>query len=1427
MSDNTEVRTTRIIYPQIYAYTTPGVDYNVGWIKIGYTEKQNVEKRIKDQTHTANIKADILWSEPAQFYKSGKWFIDKQLHAYLRAYKNRKQNPKTEWFYYNGNQENALLDLKDFRNGDISQAGDVEQLDYVLRAEQIDAVNSTLNYAKEHKGGEYLWNAKPRFGKTLTTYDLARKLGAKNVLIVTNRPAIANSWFDDFQKFIEWQTDYDFVSTTDSLKERPAHSREEHISQLDDGKEGQIVFISLQDLKGAISFGGSIDKLKWVKDINWDLLVIDESHEGVDTFKTDIAFDNINRDFTLHLSGTPFKAVASGKFSADQIYNWTYADEQEAKVKWSDDLEEVNPYEKLPRLNLFSYQMSQMITDEVNKGTEIDENKNIDYAFDLNEFFETKENGDFTHEVEVKKWLDTLTSNKKYPFSTNELRNELKHTLWLLNRVASAKALEKLLKVHPVFENYEIILAAGDGKTDDNQVINQKSLDRVKSAIADNDKTITLSVGQLTTGVTVPEWTAVLMLSNIKTPSLFMQAAFRAQNPWSYESEGQMHQKENAYIFDFAPERTLVIYDEFANDLSSETTNGGGTTNKREDKIRTLLNFFPVIAEDTEGEMIELDVSQILTIPKTIKAQETVRRGFMSNFLFKNVSGIFASSEARDILEQLKPADDRKKLPNNLNEPINTQGVNLDEKGEVLVERDIVIAQTEAHFGNKVFGDIEPLISEELDGSSANLSKVISDAFKQDTQDQIKDLAKDAGLSAKDASQILQQNSNVIAREVEIVEKQRDIKHAEAKIEFERIVSDAHQDQEKIADAKLAYENKQKQIEETSKKELVEAYESKAKELTRDSTETILKKAEDKKKSVVEDDVRSRLRGFTRTIPSFLMAYGDETTTLSTFEKKIDPNVFKDVTGITIEQFKMLRDEHEFFDGVVFDESIQEFLKKRVELADYFDDSQQEDIFDYIPSQQTNQIFTPKKIVKLMIDKLEEGDPEIFNSDETTFVDFYVKSGLYITEIVKRLFKSKKLIKKYPDENERLKHILENQVYGYMPSDIIYKIATNFIFGTRNDISRKNFIAQDVTEIAKKGEVLDMKFDVVVGNPPYQETVSNSGNNQHDMPVYNYFYDLAEKIGNKYTLISPARFLTGSGYTPKKWNEKMLQDEHLKISYYNPKSSEVFSNTDIKGGVVVLQRDKDKILGPINFFTPDPILSSAALKVIKRLDGKSLKDIMFVQTKMNLDLVYSEFAKFRTIRPEGSISDMRLGTDSLVLFADMLSETKDKENSVELFGLLPGNKRASRYINPKYLLTNDATSTKIDKYKVLVPKANGSGTIGETISTPVIGTPVIGTPGMGHTMSFRSIGAFDTEIEAENLLKYIKTKFTRAMIGTLKSTQDMPPKVFANVPLQDFTPNSDIDWTKSISEIDQQLYKKYELTKEEIKFIEDKVKSMD
>ena len=535
-------------------------------------------------------------------------------------------------------------------------------LPYELRSEQKKAVQMAKNYFETHEKGEFLWNAKPRFGKTLSVYDLCKAMNARSVLIVTNRPAIANSWYEDYKKFMGSESGYLFVSSTESLKGKPyVISREEYLTynrsqSKTENKKRCIEFLSLQDLKGSIYFGGNYDKLKHVKDMHWDLLVIDEAHEGIDTSKTDIAFNQITRNHTLHLSGTPFKALANDKFPQDAIFNYTYADEQNKKRKWNSP--EQNPYANLPQLNLFTYQMSEIVRDELSKGKEL-EGETVEYAFDLNEFFATSESGKFLYDSSVDRFLDALTSQEKFPFSTDDLRNELKHTFWLLNRVDSAKALAKKLKAHPVFKDYEIVLAAGDGRLSADEE-NKKAYNKVVDAIRKYDKTITLSVGQLTTGITIPEWTAVLMLSNVKSPALYMQTAFRSQNPCMFSNGSEFFRKKNAYIFDFDPARTLVIYEQFANDLSAETSDGRGDSDTHKNNVRTLLNFFPVIGEDENGKMIELDAEKVLSIPRKIRSKEVVRRGFMSDFLFQNISNVFkAPQEVIDIIKNFTPVKNK------------------------------------------------------------------------------------------------------------------------------------------------------------------------------------------------------------------------------------------------------------------------------------------------------------------------------------------------------------------------------------------------------------------------------------------------------------------------------------------------------------------------------------------------------------------------------------------------------------------------------------------------------------------------------------------------------------------------------------------------------------------------------------------------
>lgn len=1098
-----DIQSFRPVVPMIYAYNTPGVTYHDGWTKIGYTEKQSVSQRIKQQTHTADIRYEIAWQDNAMYKDgSGEYFTDHDFHAYLEFQKNVKREPGTEWFQIDG--DNSLLYFNSFARRKTENT-EFSKSTYVLREEQQRAVSMTKEYF-ENGGREFLWNAKPRFGKTLASYDLVDEMGFMKVLILTNRPSIANSWADDFEKYFAWKGKLCFVSNSDSLKNKPGVvTREEYVRITDtsseDEEKGMIAFVSLQDLKGSVYFGGEYDKLAWIrgnentksKGLEFDLLIVDEAQEGVDTMRTERALKNIRRKHTLYLSGTPFKQLASEQFQKNQIFNWSYADEQEAKDNWDHD--EYNPYEALPRLSMYTYQLSNMIYDTIQKGLDLSgEDDTVDFAFDLNEFFVTNESGNLIHEDEVKKFLHALSTQEKYPFSTPELRQELAHTMWYLNRVASAKALAKLLRDDEVFKEYEVVLAVGDGREEEyNDSINNKAFDRVKQAIATHEKTITLTVGQLTVGITVPEWSGVLMLCNMHSPSSYMQAAFRAQNPCVFTRDGKRYRKETAYIFDFDPARTLIIFDEFANNLLIDTVSGQGTGDQRRDNIRKLLNFFPVIGEDSEGTMIELDATQVLSIPRKIKSTEVVRHGFMSNFLFQNISNIFgAPSVVKEIVEKLTPAHEEPKKKQDSLQHIDD--ISVDESGEVEVSNEIVIGQAHNLFGEKIYETLQRDVKNQIQavcesGDTYEINSKVQDlvASVKDTlkQNIITPAVQEYEVKRGMQNRIEKDINREIERKFEEIQDDFNQQASIAKVELDREKKQAEtEEQVKIAEEKYqqSLDEALGAFNETVKETVQKTIEDKPKELV----ERLERHKAEQEKRNVEDSVRDHLRGFSRTIPSFIMAYGDDNLTLANFDDYTEDDVFLEVTGITEDDFRFLRDggdyvnsetgktEHfagHLFDEVVFNDSIAEFMNKRKLLADYFDESHEEDIFDYIPPQRTNQIFTPKWVVKKMVDELEKNNPGCFDDPTKTFADLYMKSGLYITEIVKRLYRSEKMKELYPDSDDRIRHILREQVYGMAPTRIIYLIATNYILGFDEKMKEetKNFVEADAAEASKNG----------------------------------------------------------------------------------------------------------------------------------------------------------------------------------------------------------------------------------------------------------------------------------------------------------------------------------------------------------------------
>lgn len=1339
-----KIKTTEQVIHKIYGYVHPNYPLHYGYIKIGETDR-DVYTRVKEDHTTNDVDFKIVYQTLAINNKN-EIFSDRDLREYLanKGYQIKQfnyDNRNSEWVKIN--LEDLKKEVENFKNGNFLVKKIKGYMPYILRKEQKEAVEKTYVYYNscindKGKSRDFLWNAKPRFGKTLTTYDFAKRIDAKKVLILTNRPAIQDSWYSDYIKFLYQYTDYLFLSSKPieikfGDKKYLSMTRQKQIEyNLVD--KPYIFFISLQDIKGLSDEKEFKSKNKWLfaENMNpWDLIVIDESHEGVDTKKSKFVLDSLNKKFVLYLSGTPFKAIANGDFSNDQIYNWTYSDEQEAKLNWNDK-NGTNPYKLLPRMNIYTYQLSRVLQIKLEDALK----ENNSYAFDLNDFFSV-ENGRFIYENEINKFLDNLSglnkkfnlNNKPYPFANENIRNELKHTFWLLpNRVEICRLMKDLLKKHKVFKDYEVILCAGNG---DDEHEGKKALDKVKKAIEKYDKTITLSCGQLTTGVTVPEWTGVIMLSNTESSTQYLQAAFRAQNKWEYTDPTTLETKykTDCYLFDFAPDRVLKIVADYADSLISSKDNIS-----REKKIKTLLNFLTVIAEDDEGKLKELDAKEILEMPLKIINKEVVSRGFMSNKLFQNIANVFhASSDIREIINKLTPEKNKKIYKST---EIDNHNISVDDSGNIIIKQDEI--ERVINTSNGLLNDKKYVI----EGSQeAQRLEEISTKYNTD------DIEK---------------------------EKQEDTNNL------------TNEEKHELNNTEIVTED---QYEEIIKDDLI--------------------KQKEKEKNTEEEQIRDRLRGFSRTIPMFLMAYSKnkQDITINNFASDIPADEFRDITSITKEEFGKLK-EAKLFDENVFNGSIKEFIDTKKKFANYFINTD-EDIFDYIPPQKTNQIFTPKNIVKMMIDILEKNNPKIFENPDLTFIDLYMKSGLYIAEIVKRLYKG--LENEISDPKKRIMHILTKQVYGLAPTQILYNICTEYILGFLNDNNK--FSKEEIDDLSNNFKKIDllpylknnvewreevfgynMKFDVVVGNPPYQ---IDSGNTSSDVPVYNYFIDNSEKIADKVCLIHPARFLFNAGKTVKSWNKKMLNDKSLSVEFYEQNSNKIFSNTDIKGGVCITYWDKNRNNAGLNgHFIHIEILK----KIAEKVQNGGFDEM--VSSRNPYKLGTSIFKK-------SNISQKNV----------IFNYKKINKNDIEIIGLDDNNKRIVRYISESQISTIPYNH---NKYKIFIAKANGSGVLGEILSTPLIGKPKVGC-----TETFLTIGSFDTEKEANYCLKYIKSKFTRCMLGILKITQDNPKNVWKKVPLFKFDGTDDIDFSKSIDDIDKQLYKKYKLNKEEIEFIEKNVKKME
>ena len=681
----------------IYVFAIPD-EPHAGCLKVGdatfYSDKGDAEdwplpnselldkaarERIDQYTGTAGIAYQLLHTEIALYKDKDDQtcaFRDHDVHRVLERSGVKKKafdgvsTKSQEWFCCDLETVKSAITAVKAGKGVVSVS--TKYTPIIFRPEQQDAIQRTVKRFKK-PGQRMLWNAKMRFGKTLTALQVASERDFRRTLIITHRPVVSAGWFEDFEKIFYDRQNYRFGSRDrgNSLQALEHHA-----------KQGgcYVFFASIQDLRGSEQVGGKFDKNDLLFNIPWDYLIVDEAHEGTLTERGEAVIQALTKPETcvLQLSGTPFNLLP--KYDEKEIFTWDYVMEQRAKMEWNknhlgDDAP--NPYESLPAINIYTYDLGRLLQDYL----EDDE----DRAFNFREFFRTREDGGFVHEDHIDSFLNLLCRDDPqslYPYSRKEYRNIFRHTLWMLPGVKAARALSQKLSEHPVFAHFKIVNVAGDGdkKEDvDDEVENRNALQMVKDAIgSDSDKTytITLSCGRLTTGVSVPPWTGVFMMAGTykSTATAYMQTIFRVQTPYTHN--GRM--KSVCYAFDFAPDRTLTVLAETA----KVSTKVGQQTDEDRRILTDFLNFCPVIALDG-SEMKPYDVDRMMAQLKKAQIERVVSRGFEDGYLYNNELYHLDDGRMKDFQDLQNVIGKTKALPRTLDIDINRQGLTNEQYEEI------------------------------------------------------------------------------------------------------------------------------------------------------------------------------------------------------------------------------------------------------------------------------------------------------------------------------------------------------------------------------------------------------------------------------------------------------------------------------------------------------------------------------------------------------------------------------------------------------------------------------------------------------------------------------------------------------------------------------------------------------------------------
>ena len=1259
-------------------------------------------KRINQYTQTAGIAYDLLYTELTIYNRGGlRSFNDKEVHNVLERSGIKKKvfdtvNKANEWFITDlETVKRAIAAVKEGRNSLSSTEITREYSPIVFRPEQQEAISKTKKQFK--KGNQMLWNAKMRFGKTLSALQVVKDMEFQRTLILTHRPVVNTGWFEDFGKIFYDRKDFAYGSKNngesyDSL-ERQVESHGLHY----------VYFASMQDLRGSELVGGNFDKNNEVFATDWDLIIVDEAHEGTQTELGKAVMGELVKEQTkvLRLSGTPFNLLDD--FKEDEIYTWDYVMEQRAKVSW-DELHfgDPNPYASLPTLNIYTYDLGRLLHEFVDE----------DVAFNFREFFRVNEAGGFCHEKDVRAFLNLLTKEDKaslYPYANEEYRNIFRHTLWMVPGVKEARALSAMLQTHPVFQHFKVVNVAGDGDQDEES---RDALEAVEQAIGkdpDATRTITLSCGRLTTGVSVKAWTAVFMLSGSynTAASSYMQTIFRVQTPATIN--GRM--KEQCYVFDFAPDRTLKVIAETAK-ISSKA---GKTSQSDRKAMGEFINFCPIIS--IEGsQMNRFDVPRMLEQLKRVYVERVVRNGFEDNSLYNDELMKLDDLELQEFDALKKIIGQTKAMPKTNQVDINSQGLNNEE-----------------------------------------------------------------------------------------------------------------------------YEEKEK-LEKKPKKELTEEERKRLEEL--------------KKKTKNREAAISILRGISIRMP--LLIYGAELSdenqeiTIDNFASLIDTQSWEEFMpkGVSKQKFNSFK---KYYDPEIFCAAGKR-IRAMARAADKLSIEERieriTDIFSTFRNPDKETVLTPWRVVNMhlgdclggynfydteyqnviseprFIDK-GEVTAEVF-STESRILEINSKSGLYPLYMAYGIYRARAkaslfAVETVEEQQAVWDKVIAENIFVICKTPMAKSITKRTLAGFRkakvntryfedliNQIKNKpeNFIAK-VAKGRSYWKAIDndnMKFNAIVGNPPYQEVVDQkeSTNGQKvSISIFQYFQSISEKIGKYTALIYPgSRWIHRSGKGLEKFGLTQMNDPHLALLEFFPCSKDIFKDVAIADGLsIVLKNMEKKECGFTYKYSVDGktitiqannpgndmfSLNPQDNEIIKKLD-KAIKSFGCLHDSIlprNLFSIESDFVeKNPSLVKEYSDGDYYVPQTEIKLF------TNDKAGK---------SGRARWYIANKNVITSG--SEYLNKWKVIVSSANAGGQKRSNQIAIVDNHSAFGR-------SRVALKTFETEKEAQNFFRYATSEIIRfAFLLTDESLTSLAKKV---PDLLDYSDrNGVIDYS---DDINTQLYKLFDI----------------